>query len=80
MITITKTISLNGEEMAEEFWELNSKEQAEFFNKNKLKDNNWNHGKTLIQIDSFVDMLDDNGREFIEKIYNSLQDWHYYND
>lgn len=80
MITITKTISLNGEEMAREFWELNSEEQAEFFNKNKLRDNNWNHGMALRQIDSFVDSLDDNGREFIEKIYSSLQGWHYYND
>ena len=48
-------------------------EQANFFNKNKFKDNDWNHGRALIQIDNFVDMLDENGREFIEKIYSSLQ-------
>lgn len=80
MITITKTISLNGEEMAREFWELNCEEQAEFFNKNKLKDDNWNHGMALYQIDAFVDSLDDDGREFIEKIYSSLQGWHDSND
>lgn len=80
MITITKAISLSGEEIATEFWEKNSEEQAEFFNKNKLKDNNWNHGRALAQIDNFVDSLDDDGREFIEKIYSSLQGWHYYND
>lgn len=80
MIRITKAISLSGEEIAEEFWEKNCEEQANFFNKNKLKDNDWNHGRALIQIDNFVDMLDDNGREFIEKIYSSLQGWHHYND
>lgn len=80
MIRITKTISLSGEEMAEEFWEKNCEEQANFFNKNKLKDNDWNHGRALIQIDNFVDMLDENGREFIEKIYSSLQGWYHYND
>ena len=80
MITITKTIDLSGEELSEEFWEKNCEQQAEFFNKNKFKNDNWNHGRALAQIDNFVDMLDDNGREFIEKIYSSLQGWHYYND
>lgn len=80
MIRITKAISLSGEEIAEEFWEKNCEEQANFFNKNKLKDNDWNHGMALIQIDNFVDALYDNGREFIEKIYSSLQGWHCYND
>lgn len=80
MIRIIKAISLSGEEIAEEFWEKNCEEQANFFNKNKLKDNDWNHGRALIQIDNFVDMLDDNGREFIEKIYSSLQGWYHYND
>lgn len=80
MIRITKAISLSGEEIAEEFWEKNCEEQANFFNKNKLKDNDWNHGRALIQIDNFVDMLDDDGREFIEKIYSSLQGWYHYND
>ena len=80
MITVTKTISLNGEELAEEFWDLNCEQQAEFFNKNKLKNDNWNHGRSLTQIDNFVDLLDDDGRDFIERIYASLQGWHYYND
>lgn len=80
MIRITKAINLSGEEIAEEFWEKNCEEQANFFNKNKLKDNDWNHGRALIQINNFVDMLDDNGREFIEKIYSSLQSWYHYND
>lgn len=80
MIRIIKAISLSGEEIAEEFWEKNCEEQANFFNKNKLKDNDWNHGRALIQIDNFVDMLDDNGREFVEKIYNSLQGWYHYNN
>lgn len=80
MITVTKVISLSGEELAEEFWDKDCIQQAEFFNKNKLKDDNWNHGRALTQIDNFVDMLDDDGRDFIERIYASLQGWHYYND
>ncbi len=80
MLTVTKVISLSGEEIAAEFWEKDCMEQAEFFNKNKFKDNNWNRGGALAQIDNFVNSLDDDGREFIEKIYSSLQGWHYYND
>lgn len=80
MITVTKTISLSGEELATEFWDQDCEQQAEFFNKNKLKNENWNHGRALTQIDNFVDLLDEDGREFIEKIYTSLQGWHYYND
>ena len=80
MITVTKAISLSGEELAEEFWEKDCEQQAEFFNKNKLMKDNWNHGRALTQIDNFVDLLDDDGREFIERIYASLQGWHYYND
>ena len=44
MITVTKVISLSGEELAEEFWEKDCEQQAEFFNKNRLKNDNWNHG------------------------------------
>lgn len=80
MITVTKVISLSGEELAEEFWDKDCVEQAEFFNKNKFKDINWYRGRALAQIDNFVDLLDDDGRDFIEKIYSSLQGWHYYND
>ena len=79
MITVTKAINLSGEELAEEFWDQNCEQQAEFFNKNKLKDNNWNNRQALTQIDLFVDLLDDDGREFIEKIYSSLQGWYHYN-
>ena len=75
MITVTKVINLSGEELAEEFWDKDCMHQAEFFNKNKFQG-----GEGLTQIDNFVDMLDDNGRDFIEKIYSSLQGWHYYND
>lgn len=32
MITIQKEINLSSQELAEEFWEKNSEEQAEFFN------------------------------------------------
>ena len=80
MIIVNKAISLSGEELAEEFWEKDCEQQAEFFNKNKLKDNNWNHGRALTQIDRFVDLLDDDGREFIERIYSSLKGWYYYNN
>lgn len=43
MIRITKAISLSGEEIAEEFWEKSCEEQANFFNKNKLKNNDGNN-------------------------------------
>lgn len=33
MIKIEKEISLNGEELANEFWELDCLEQAKFFNR-----------------------------------------------
>lgn len=73
MIHITKDIELNGEELAREFWEKDCVEQAEFFNKNKFADNNWNHGRAIMQIDYFTELLDDNGREFIKQIYDSMQ-------
>lgn len=73
MIKIEKEINLSGEDLAREFWDKNCYEQAEFFNKNKLRENNWNQGCAILQIDSFVDELDENGIEFIEKIYSSLQ-------
>lgn len=75
MIKIEKEIDLSGEELAKEFWDSNAEQQAEFFNKNKLQEDNWNHGRAIVQIDYFVNYLDDNGREFIEKIYSSLQGW-----
>ena len=38
MLTVTKVISLSGEEIAAEFWEKDCIQQAEFFNKNKFKE------------------------------------------
>ena len=73
MITVSKDIELSGEQLAREFGESNAEEQAEFFNKNAFLGNNWNHGCALCQIDSFVDLLDDNGKSFIEKIYRSME-------
>ena len=76
LIKIEKEIELNGEDLAREFWEKDCYEQAEFFNQNKLKEDEWNHGYALLQIDRFIDELNDDGREFIEKIYSSLQGWY----
>lgn len=76
LIKIEKEIELNGEELAREFWEQDCGEQAKFFNQNKLKEDELNHGYALLQIDRFVDELNDDGREFIEKIYSSLQGWY----
>ena len=73
MIRIEKTIKLTGEELAKEFGESNAEEQAEFFNKNEFFGNDWNHGCALCLIDSFVDLLDNNGRKFIDKIYRSME-------
>lgn len=75
MIKIEKEIKLNGEELAKEFCESNAENQADFFNKNEFQKDNWNKGRAIMQIDYFIDCLDDNGREFIEKIYSSLQGW-----
>lgn len=74
MIRIEKEIELNGEDLAREFWEQDCLEQAEFFNKNKLKEDKWNHGRALFQIDNFVANLDDDGREFIKRIYDSMKE------
>lgn len=75
MIKIEKEIELNGEDLAREFGEKNCYEQAEFFNQNKLKEDEWNHGYALLQIDRFVEYLDDNGRDFIKMIYDSMQEY-----
>ena len=73
MITVSQDIELSGEQLAKEFCWSNAEEQAEFFNKNEFFGNDWNHGCALCQIDSFVDLLDDNGKSFIEKIYRSME-------
>lgn len=75
MIKIEKEIALNGEELAREFWEQNCEQQAEFFNLNKFITNKWNHGRAIMQIDWIVEYLDDNGRDFINKIYDSMQEY-----
>ena len=75
LIKIEKEIELNGEELAREFWEQDCGEQAKFFNQNKLKEDEWNHGYALLQIDRLVEYLDDNGRDFIKRIYDSMQEY-----
>ena len=75
LIKIEKEIELNGEELAREFWEQDCEQQAEFFNQNKFITNGWNHGGAILQIDWFVEYLDDNGRDFIKRIYDSMQEY-----
>ena len=72
-----KTISftLNGQEMADEFWELSAAEQADFFNQNGFCPNNYNHGYALIQIDRITEMFDENGKEFVTRLYESMKGW-----
>ena len=73
MITKTVEIKLSGKDLADELWELDCQEQADFFNKNGFVKDNFNHGYALIQIDRIIELLDENGRKFIEKLYSSLQ-------
>ena len=78
MIRITKEIELTGKELAEQFWDMDCYEQAEFFNQNGFMDEN-NVGRSQIQLDNFVDELNENGRIFIKMIWDSLQGWEEYN-
>ena len=73
MITKTVAIKLSGKDLADEFWELGCQEQADFFNKNGFVKDNFNHGFALLQIDRIIELLDENGRKFIEKLYSSMQ-------
>ena len=73
MITKTLAIKLSGKDLADEFWELGCKEQSDFFNKNGFVRDNFNHGCALIQIDRITELLDENGRKFIKKLYSSMQ-------
>ena len=75
LIKIEKEIELNGEELAREFWEQDCEQQADFFNQNKFIINEWNHGRAILQIDWLVEFLDDNGRDFIKRIYDSMQEY-----
>ena len=77
MIKIWKEVELTGSEMAEEFWNGDCLNQDDFFNKHCFP---LNKSNGRIQLDGFVDSLDDKGREFIEEIYNSLVEWREYNE
>lgn len=70
MIKIEKEISLTGQELANEFWELNSVEQAKFFN--RLGDIvEKAQGKGIMQIDYiFEEPINNNAVEFIKLLYS----------
>ena len=75
MITKTVEIKLSGKDLADELWELDCQEQADFFNKNGFVKNNFNHVCASIQIDRITELLDENGKKFISKLYDSMQGW-----
>lgn len=75
MITKTVEIKLSGKDLADELWELDCEEQAAFFNKNGFVKDNFNHGCASIQIDRLTELLDENGKNFISKLYDSMQGW-----
>ena len=75
MITKTVEIKLSGKDLADELWELDCQEQADFFNKNGFVEDNFNCGYALIQIDRLTELLDENGKGFISKLYDSMQSW-----
>ncbi len=67
MLKIEKEISLTGEELANEFWELNCEEQAKFFNCLI----NQAQGKGIIQIDYiFEEPINNNAVELIKLLYS----------
>ena len=73
MISKTVEIKLSGKDLAEELWELDCQEQADFFNKNGFVKDNFNRGCALIQIDRLTELLDEDGKRFISKLYDSMQ-------
>ena len=75
MISKTVEIKLSGKDLADELWELDCQEQADFFNKNGFVKDNFNHGRASIQIDRLTELLDENGKRFISKLYDSMQGW-----
>ena len=75
MITKTVEIKLSGKDLADELWELDCQEQADFFNKNGFVKDNFNCGYALIQIDRLTELLDEKGKKFISKLYDSMQGW-----
>ena len=75
MIIKTVEIKLSGKDLADELWELDCQEQADCFNKNGFVKDNFNCGYALIQIDRLTELLDENGKRFISKLYDSMQGW-----
>ena len=75
MISKIVEIKLSGKDLAYELWELDCQEQADFFNKNGFVKDNFNCGYALIQIDRLTELLDENGKRFISKLYDSMQSW-----
>ena len=75
MITKTVEIKLSGKDLADELLELDCQEQADFFNKNGFVKDNFNRGRASIQIDRLTELLDENGKRFISKLYDSMQSW-----
>ena len=75
MITKTVEIKLSGKDLADELWELDCQEQADFFNKNGFVKDNFNHGYAITQINRLTELLDEKGKKFISKLYDSMQGW-----
>ena len=75
MISKTVEIKLSGKDLADELWELDCQEQADFFNKNRFVKDNFNRECASIQIDRLTELLDENGKRFISKLYDSMQGW-----
>lgn len=75
MITKTVEIKLSGKDLADELWELDCQEQADFFNKNGFVIDNFNHGYAITQIDRLTELLDEKGKRFISKLYDRMQGW-----
>ena len=73
--SVGSKLSLSGKDLADELWELDCQEQADFFNKNGFVKDNFNRGCATIQIDRLTELLDENGKRFISKLYNSMQGW-----
>lgn len=61
--------------MADEFWGLSSTKQADFFNHNGFFPNNYNCGYALTQIDRITEQLDESGKSFVIKLYESMKGW-----
>ena len=56
MITKTIEIKLSGKDLADELWELDCQEQADFFNKNGFVIDDFNHGYAITQIDRLTEL------------------------